>query len=269
VYHVAASFEIPSEHHQEFIDAALEDGRKSAANERGTLRFEVIKDSERPNLFYLSEAYRDEAAFKAHCAGPYFQRFFEIIRGFLVKETPLIKGTRIDAEEDADRAERDYEVSRLPLLRDGRTIAPDRERELLFKMYDQAAQAWRELVGVRFKLLALVPSVSLILVGTIVSTKGPGAGLTPTLRVFACTLGLLVTLGLLIYELRNSSLHDDLVSRGRKIEDELGVDTGLFRGRLKGDRVIKHSVALGLVYGASIAAWVGGLVHLSRESPVH
>ena len=54
---------------------------------------------------------------------------------------------------------------------------------------------------------------------------------SPKLRLLFACLGLVVTLGLLIYELRNSQLHDDLISRGRKIEDELGVDTGVFRGR--------------------------------------
>jgi len=48
MYAIAVSFDIPAERHQEFIDAALEDGRDSAANEPGTLRFELVKDAASP-----------------------------------------------------------------------------------------------------------------------------------------------------------------------------------------------------------------------------
>ena len=71
-----------------------------------------------------------------------------------------------------------------------------------------------------------------------------------------CDPGLVATLGLLIYELRNSQLHDDLISRGRKIEDELGVDTGVFRGRKVAKGLIKHDYATLLIYGAALVAWV-------------
>jgi hypothetical protein len=74
---------------------------------------------------------------------------------------------------------------------------------------------------------------------------------SPKLRsIFAC-LGLVVT--------RNSQLHDDLISRGRKIEDELGVDTGVFRGRKVAKGVIKHDHATFLIYGAALIAWLAAI----------
>ena len=96
MYVIAVSFDVPAEYRQTFIDAALEDGRESAANEPGTLRFELIKDPERPDRFYLNEAYVDEAAFDAHCEGPYFRKFFEAIGDFAEGPTWLIRGTRVE-----------------------------------------------------------------------------------------------------------------------------------------------------------------------------
>jgi hypothetical protein len=75
-----------------------------------------------------------------------------------------------------------------------------------------------------------------------------------------CLFGLLVTLGLRIYDLRNSDLYDDLISRGRKLEEELGVRTGHFRGRLKANWPIQHDAAIALIYGTAIAAWVAAFV---------
>ncbi len=162
------------------------------------------------------------------------------------------------------RENRQYETNPLPILREGFDVGAN--RDLMLKMYDQACQTWRELIGVRFKLLALVPSVSLLLLATILSTEGPGKGLSVGLKILISVFGLLVTLGLLIYDLRNSALHDDLISRARKIEDELGVDTGIFRGRLKAGFLIKHDSATGLIYGTSLAGWLATLIYLCSRS---
>ena len=162
-----------------------------------------------------------------------------------------------------DRASRDnrtYSTTTLPTLREGVTVADN--RDLMLKMYDQACQTWRELVAVRFRLLAIVPGVSLLLLGTVLSSEGPGKGLAVGLKILLSMLGLFVTAGLLIYDLRNSILHDDLISRARKIEDELGVDTGVFRGRLKAGRVIQHDNATRLIYGATLAGWFAALIYL-------
>ena len=79
MYHIAAYFDVPPEHHKTFIEAALEDGRGSGLNEPGTRRFELIRDEDNPNRFYLDEMYDDRAAFDRHCSGPHFKKSFEII----------------------------------------------------------------------------------------------------------------------------------------------------------------------------------------------
>ena len=165
-----------------------------------------------------------------------------------------------------DRESRDnrtYKTTTLATLREGVDAAAN--RDLMLKMYDQACQTWRELVGVRFKLLALVPTASILLLATVLSTEGAGKGLSIGLKILISLLGLFVTLGLLIYDLRNSMLHDDLISRIRKIEDELGVDTGLFRGRLKAGRLIAHGHATALIYGASVIGWVAAFAYLCLQ----
>lgn len=159
-----------------------------------------------------------------------------------------------------DRSSRDsrsYQATPLPTLRQGFDITQN--RDLLLKLYDQVCSVWKELVGVRFKLLGLVPTVSLALLATILSAKAPPDGFTQSSKLLIGLLGLLATFGLFVYDRRNSALHDDLISRGRKIEEELGIDTGIFRGRLKASGVFKHDVATNVIYGASMLAWAGAL----------
>lgn len=96
MYHIAVSFDVPEQHREEFIAAALEDGRNSAADEPGTARFELIEDAEQRNRFYLNEAYDDKAAFDTHANGPHFDKFFAIIQDWAQGPTWLIKGERIE-----------------------------------------------------------------------------------------------------------------------------------------------------------------------------
>jgi hypothetical protein len=160
--------------------------------------------------------------------------------------------------ERESRDSRHYTVSPLPTLREG--VDASKNKDVLLKVYDQVCGTWKELVGVRFKLLALVPTVSLALLATVLSTKGVSEGLTLAERMVILSLGLTSTLGLYVYDIRNSELHDDLISRARKIEDELGVDTGLFRGRLKPQGFCHHSLATRTIYVSAIVAWVISLI---------
>jgi hypothetical protein len=115
------------------------------------------------------------------------------------------------------------------------------------------------LVDVRFKLFALVPTASLLSLATVFGGGDATKFLSTRLRLLFALLGLVVTLGLLIYELRNSQLHDDLISRGRRNEDELGIDTAVFRGRPVARGLLKHDHATWLIYGSAIAAWLAAI----------
>lgn len=158
-----------------------------------------------------------------------------------------------------DRENRKYQTTDLPTLRTPREPAQD--EALLLSIYDQTCSTWRMLVDVRFKLLALVPTASLLSLATVFGGGDATRFLTPRTRLLFAVLGLVATLGLLIYDLRNSQLHDELISRGRKIEDELGVDTGVFRGRPDGVGLLKHDHATWLIYGAAVVAWMAAIVN--------
>ena len=56
-----------------------------------------------------------------------------------------------------------------------------------------------------------------------VAADPAGEGLTAGAGIAIAVFGLLVTLSLFVYDQRNSQLHDELISRGRRIEKELGV----------------------------------------------
>jgi autoinducer 2-degrading protein len=98
MYNIAVSFNIPPEHREDFIEAALKDGRDSTS-EPGTLRFELIVDETDPNRFYLNEAYADLDAFNAHADGEYFKEFFAAIGEYADGPTWLIKGNRVEDGE--------------------------------------------------------------------------------------------------------------------------------------------------------------------------
>src|SRR6266852_4889930 len=98
MYVIVSRFKIKPGHRQDFIKAALQDGHNSRRHEPGTRRFELVEDESDPNRFYLSEAYKDKAAFKDHKKGRFFQDFFADISGYYTL-TELVKGTLIDEDD--------------------------------------------------------------------------------------------------------------------------------------------------------------------------
>src|SRR5262249_33843544 len=72
-------------------------------------------------------------------------------------------------------------------------------------------------------------------------------------------LGLVATLGVLLYELRNSELYDQIIERAVELEQKLGL--GLLsqraqkRATLFGVVSARHERGIGLVYGAALSGW--------------
>jgi hypothetical protein len=152
------------------------------------------------------------------------------------------------------RSPRAYRTTHLPTLRP--EIGPDRQGDALDILYGEVCSAWRTLVDVRFKLLALVPAVSGVAIAKLIENSDKSGWLA-----LAAVGGLLVTFGIFVYDRRNSAVHDDLISRGRRIEAELGVCTGLFLGRRGEPRpYLRHDAALYLIYGTVSAAWIAAAV---------
>jgi hypothetical protein len=138
--------------------------------------------------------------------------------------------------------------------------------------YDQTSSALRDLVDIRFKLLAFVPTIA-------------GAGVAffghprPAAELVAFgALGLAATFGVLLYELRNVVLYEALMARAASLETELGFTGGGPVGGRPGPvgqllgLPVSHRTAIGLVYGAAFAGWVylvawGILEGLDRADP--
>lgn len=129
--------------------------------------------------------------------------------------------------------------------------------------YDQTSQVLRTLTDVRFKLLAFVPTITGAAVG-LVGRPRPAAEL-----LGVGVLGLAATLGIFVYELRNSQLSLAVMRRGRELERLLGLPSaagaegsgGLFSerpgisARFLGVLPISHGLGLAFVYSAALAGW--------------
>lgn len=126
--------------------------------------------------------------------------------------------------------------------------------------YEQICNTFRQLTDVRFKLLAFVPSVSgtaiaLISVNLVEFEK------SPLPRIIVALLGLFVTLGIIIYDQRNSQIYNSLISTGKELEKTRNIK-GPFS--LRPGRSLKffnifliwHDRGLAFIYGSVLGAWL-------------
>ncbi|MCK5886993.1 putative quinol monooxygenase [Alcanivorax jadensis] len=93
-YHVLVQFDIPPAKRDDFAKAALFDANGSLENEPGTLRFEVIRDENNPNRFYLDEVYESAEAFQQHCENETIKQFYEMVDSYAQGPNFLFKGYR-------------------------------------------------------------------------------------------------------------------------------------------------------------------------------
>ena len=150
--------------------------------------------------------------------------------------------------------------------------------------YEQINENIRFLADVRFKLLALVPALGGVAVFILARRVGLQSGEVTSsslleflsVVVFA-VLGFLATLGVTLYDQRNSELYNALIHRARHLELQFGVSSspggtkrrrdgspfphgGQYRERPKKERrfIFKagHDLALALIYGPLLGAWL-------------
>src|ERR1019366_7031427 len=81
--------------------------------------------------------------------------------------------------------------------------------------YEQTGLNFRMLADIRFRLLTLVPSLTGIGVALLQSATSPTSAAV-------ALLGLVATLGVIRYELRNTQLYDATMQRLRTLEGRLG-----------------------------------------------
>jgi hypothetical protein len=157
-------------------------------------------------------------------------------------------------------------------------------REVMLRDHTATSDVYSKLVEVRFKLLTFVPTVTTIAVGLVTLDKtrtgntgspSPGSPSPGSPSLFGAAnllviglIGLVATLALVIYEVRNSQIHDRAIHRLKHLEIVLGFTPsyrgdrprGVFgeRGRgaaLLGVVGVKHDRALAMIYGIVTAAW--------------
>ncbi len=139
-------------------------------------------------------------------------------------------------------------------------------------MRDHAAtcDVYKTLVDVRFKLLTFLPTVTGIAVGIVAMDK---ESVSTNQWLLVGAIGLVTSLALIVYEVRNSLLHDCAIHRIQHLERVLGFrpssastsPKGVFAERSKspplfGGFMVKHDRALAMIYGVVIGAWAWVLI---------
>jgi hypothetical protein len=128
--------------------------------------------------------------------------------------------------------------------------------------YVETLNTWRMLADIRFKLLALVPTLSSIGIGLL--SQDLTNGHVPSESVFAIgILGFLVTLGVVIYDQRNSQASNAAYFLAKDLEELLGLPKGghlqqrpARELRLFGILTMWHDRGLALIYGTVLGAWL-------------
>jgi hypothetical protein len=143
--------------------------------------------------------------------------------------------------------------------------------EKLLGEYGQVNENVRTLADIRFKLLALVPALggaaNFVLSGFALSkeTTAPPHALVFVVGV----IGFLATLGITLYDQRNSELYNALIGRAKDLEEFLDLHAkGQFRQRpdrsryLFGLFAMGHDIGLAVIYGPALGAWAFPVVYV-------
>ena len=170
-----------------------------------------------------------------------------------------------------DNRLRDYSLTDIPTI-DNISGKDD----LLKQIYSEVNSNYRNLADIRFKLLGFVPAISVIAWVELINKINPADVQKSIFGLAVALLALRIIFGIRIYDQRNDELYNDLVSRGRKIESELNINTGIFNGRLKANKVdiflkkdINHGRALNLIYSSVVIGWILLLLWYSVNLVIH
>lgn len=139
----------------------------------------------------------------------------------------------------------------------GKPVGDDGAKDIRLTVYERSVAVWTELSGIRFKILALLPAVSGAVVVALIMDAEPSDLKREAMKLALAVFGLAVTFALRQYDRCNSQHYDDLISRSRRAEHELGVHTGVFLGRKTStDPLVQHDRALTAIYSGSLALWL-------------
>ena len=86
MYIVTVEFDIEPRFAAPFMEAILENARKSRESEAGCRQFDVCLAEDDSNRIFLYEAYDDRAAFEAHLATGHYRTFDDTVRGWVTSK---------------------------------------------------------------------------------------------------------------------------------------------------------------------------------------
>jgi len=145
---------------------------------------------------------------------------------------------------------------------------PDAVEQRLRLDYEQTLETYRQLADLRFRLLAFVPTLSGVAVALLTNADLHGSE-----KVALAGVGFFVTLGIVLYDQRNTQFYNGAITRAQYLEAELNLDRfdtdehrGLFGSRKDHTRrrlfalPIGHDLGLAFIYSTVLGAWVFGAV---------
>lgn len=86
---VTVVFKVKKKSVEDFRKAILQHSKNSLKKERGCQRFDVCFDDDRPQMVFLFEAYKDEAAFERHRTSKHYAAFRE-------KAQPMLENSAVE-----------------------------------------------------------------------------------------------------------------------------------------------------------------------------
>ena len=95
MYAVIVKAHVKPEKKDDFVTAMLADAQGSVENESGCLLFNVVEDSDDPNLLHLYEVYTSEEAFGIHKETPHFKTWVETTADWLAEPLDISTGSHI------------------------------------------------------------------------------------------------------------------------------------------------------------------------------
>lgn len=154
-------------------------------------------------------------------------------------------------------------------------MAETNELAVLKMEYEQVNENFRMLADIRFKLLALVPTLGgaaiYVLSSMIVTDKQVG-NREYLVAFMISMIGFVATLGILFYDQRNTELYNELIGRANDLEKLLKIPAkGQFRQRPSRSRFLfkwfsmGHDVGLAMIYGPVLGAWLFPLAYAGHS----
>lgn len=74
----------------EYKKVLAKEMKASVTNEPGVLALLATTETANPNVFHLLELYADDEAYKAHIAGPYFQKYNKAVQNMVTDKTLIV-----------------------------------------------------------------------------------------------------------------------------------------------------------------------------------